>query len=276
MSTSHQERATGQDIVEEITRNLRESLEPLGREALVPSSFQVYLHDADHERLRGVLYKVEEEAQAALDEELARLNRRSVWTRFASLFGWRRGGVRRVKRAGDDWQIRVQEDPNGELKPGMIQVMSALFPSSNDDLAGPKTERIGSEGPFADLEWEENALARITYTDDRGPRMDYMMKDEILIGRSAAGSSADLRLVLSEIFDVSREHVRIRWIGTAGRFEIMDCSTLGTTMNGGLLPPSVPQGTPVQDSALWVPLPAQAEIGLAGAVFLQFEGLGTR
>src|SRR5215467_15886093 len=70
--------ATGRDIIQELIRNLREGLEPLQYSILAPAVFRVYLHADDLARLRGILPRITEEAQRALDSEIAALNKQSL------------------------------------------------------------------------------------------------------------------------------------------------------------------------------------------------------
>src|SRR5689334_1365320 len=70
--------ATGRDIIQELVRNLREGLEPLQYSILPPTVYRVYLHPDDLARLRGILPRITDEAQRALDHEITALNKESL------------------------------------------------------------------------------------------------------------------------------------------------------------------------------------------------------
>jgi len=102
------------------------------------------------------------------------------------------------------------------------------------------------------------ALAHLAWQDDTGKHGFAMTQLEVTVGRSAQGSSADVRL--ATLPDVSRLHLRIRYQPDQRSFSIVDLSSLGTTVNGEPLARGEAR-----------PLPVPAEIGLAGAITLRFE-----
>jgi hypothetical protein len=294
-----EERATARDIILAIAENMKSSLEPLVTKTLAPSLYQVYLHAEDHERLRTIFGEIEAEAKELLDREMTRMNRGAspVVDRILS----RVGRVRKAPGKGEEgtsakptprfvsaegrWFIKFQEDPNGALEPGDIQVVSefAQAPAAGYGAGNPThristTRRLGrmtsqreSSGATlyaADAANAANAaFARIRYKDDSGPKEFWVTKDEIVIGREAPDVWVDLRLETS--LDVSREHARLRRT-ESGIFRIKDLSKLGTTINGVPVPPSG-GGEGGRDLDQWVDLPDRARIGLAGIVFLDFE-----
>src|SRR6202521_6291447 len=86
---------------------MRSSLEPLVTKTIAPSLYQVYLHNADYERLRTLFGELEAEAKELLERELARLNRgaKTPGGRLLSpLRAWRRGrkdkGAAEAEEAG--------------------------------------------------------------------------------------------------------------------------------------------------------------------------------
>ena len=97
-----------------------------------------------------------------------------------------------------------------------------------------------------------------------------MEKPQVVVGRGGPGYWVDLEL--KTVPDVSRDHLRLRYDEPERRFYIKDLSTLGTTVNGAAIPSSIEvrDGEKV-DRNVEVPLPSEAEIGLAGAVFIRFR-----
>jgi len=270
------ERATARDVILAVVENMRSSLEPLVTKTLAPSLYQVYLHAEDHERLRAIFGEIEGEAKALLDRELARMNRGAAPV-VGRLLPRRKGKEKPAPRfvaAEGRWLIRFQEDPNGVLAPGDIQVVSELAqPAAAGYGAGAPTHRISTTRRLgrtvAQTVDPAAAYARIAYKDDSGAKDFWVTKDEIVIGREAPDVWVDLRLETS--LDVSREHARLRRVD-GGAFRIKDLSKLGTTVNGKPLPPSLEgSGDAERDLDRWVDLPDRARIGLAGIVFLDFE-----
>ncbi len=175
------------------------------------------------------------------------------------------------------WFIRFQEDPNGALEPGDVQVVSefaqqaaAGYGSGTPTHRISTTRRLGRSTTRRETADAATAYARIAYKDDSGQRDFWVVKDEIVIGRDAPDVWVDLRLETS--LDVSREHARLRRAPESGAFRIKDLSKLGTTVNGKPLPPSLEgSGEGERDRDCWTDLPDRARIGLAGIVFLDFE-----
>jgi hypothetical protein len=313
-----QERATGRDVILAIAENMRSSLEPLVTKTIAPSLYQVYLHNADYDRLRTLFGELESEAKELLERELTRLNGGAA--RGTPVFGrllaplrpWRRsrkggnqaagaatgsagpgtgvGQTAKTRRpaaprfvsAEGRWFIRFQEDPNGVLEPGDIQVVSefaqqatAGYGSGTPTHRISTTRRLGRSITQRESADPAAAYARITYKDDSGPREFWVVKDEIVIGRDAPDVWVDLRLETS--LDVSREHARLRRLPESGAFRIKDLSKLGTTVNGRSLPSSLEgSGDAEHDLDRWTELPDRARIGLAGIVYLDFERTGER
>ena len=153
--------------------------------------------------------------------------------------------------------MRFQEDPNGTLSPGDVEVVSEFArPPEAAFGAGTKTHRISTtrrlgqmtthredqaatarrEMPSGTVATEPSGHARIVYKDDRGTHTFLVTKDEIVIGRQAPDVWADLSIDTS--LDVSREHARLQRT-PEGVFRIKDLSKLGTTVNGVPLPRSL-------------------------------------
>ena len=288
------DRATGRDVILAIGENMRQSLEPLVTKTIAPSLYQVYLHADDYDHLRTLFGELETEAKRLLDDELGKLNRAAV-PAFSRFLGKKQDGAPQASKyvsAEGRWSIRFQEDPNGTLNPGDVEVVSEFArPPEAGYGAGSKTHRISTTrrlgqmttkrdtteappaaavqgAPTAESATPE-ALARILYQDDRGKHTFLMTKDEIVIGRQAPDVWADLSLDTS--LDVSREHARLQRT-PQGTFRIKDLSKLGTTVNGAPLPRSLEAADGgVRDLDRWADLPDRARIGLAGVVYLDFE-----
>jgi hypothetical protein len=274
-----EERATARDVILAVAENMRSSLEPLVTKTLAPSLYQVYLHADDYERLRTIFGEIEGEAKELLDRELARMNRGAAPVVGRLLRKKGKEEPPRFVPAEGRWSVRFQEDPNGALAPGDVQVVSELAQGPAGGYgAGNPTQRISTtrrlgrtvSQPAAD---GAGAYARIAYKDDSGTKEFWVTKEEIVIGREAPDVWVDLRLDTS--LDVSREHARLRR-EDGGAFRIKDLSKLGTTVNGKPLPSSLEgAGETVRDLDRWVELPDRARIGLAGIVFLDFERTGS-
>ena len=289
------DRATGRDVILAIGENMRQSLEPLVTKTIAPSLYQVYLHADDYDHLRTLFGELEEEAKRLLDGELARLNRASMPAAFSRFLGKKQDGTPeapKVVSAEGRWTIRFQEDPNGVLNSGDVEVVSEFArPPEAGYGAGSKTHRISTTRRLGQMTTKREtteaapgtvplaaatvesatpaAFARILYQDDRGKHTFLMTKDEIVIGRQAPDVWADLSLDTS--LDVSREHARLQRT-PQGAFRIKDLSKLGTTLNGAPLPRSLEAADGgVRDLDRWVDLPDRARIGLAGIVYLDFE-----
>jgi hypothetical protein len=272
------ERATGRDIILAIAENMRESLEPLVTETIAPSLYQVYLHADDFDHLRTLFGKIEAEARKLLDAELERMNKGAV-PAFQRLLRRKEPAApaMRYLSAEGRWYIRFQEDPNGTLGPGDIEVVSefAQIPAAGYG-AGSKTRRISTTRRLGqntvsrrELTDVQPALARLNYEDNRGAQTYLMTKDEIVLGREAPDVWVDLRL--DTLPDVSREHARLQRT-PEGKFRIKDLSKLGTTVDGTQIPRSLETvDGQVRDLDRWFDLPDRARIGLAGVVHLQFE-----
>jgi FHA domain-containing protein len=295
------DRATGRDVILAIGENMRQSLEPLVTKTIAPSLYQVYLHADDYDHLRTLFGELEAEAKRLLDAELGKLNRAAV-PAFSRLLAKKQDGTPQAPKyvsAEGRWSIRFQEDPNGALNPGDVEVVSEFArPPEAGYGAGSKTHRISTTRRLGQMTTKREtaetatpgvatpgaatvpvaaavesatppAFARLLYQDDRGKHTFLVTKDEIVIGRQAPDVWADLSLDTS--LDVSREHARLQRT-PQGAFRIKDLSKLGTTVNGAALPRSLEADDGgVRDLDRWVDLPDRARIGLAGVVYLDFE-----
>ena len=134
--------------------------------------------------------------------------------------------------------------------------------------AAPVAPAVISAPPAA----EEGVFAVIEYDDQGGHKTFRMTKNEIVVGRGGRDYWTDIKL--DTLADVSREHFRLRRDTDSGKFFLKDLSRLGTTINGEAAPSSIDfSGGEKRDLQVEAPVPAQARIGLAGVVFLEFRSL---
>jgi hypothetical protein len=272
--------ATAREIILEIVRNMREGLEPLQYSTLPPSIYQVYLYPDDLERLRGIAPRIVEEARRALDAELESLNRASLGERLKIA----RRDLPKVSAPEGGWQIGIHENTDDGVEPGDIVVNSELaLPAKTEFGAGSMTKRISTrrlestartslQPTVAVAAAEAGAFATVEYEDNGGRKTFSITKNEIVVGRGGRDYWTDIKL--DTLADVSREHFRLRRDAESGKFFLKDLSRLGTTINGEAAPSSIDfSDGEKHDLHVEAPVPAQARIGLAGVVFLEFRSL---
>jgi hypothetical protein len=276
-------RRPARDLIEAVLANMRRNIEPLKYSVLAPSRYVVYLHPSEYARLEGVVPILKRETIRALNEALETLNRRSILDRYAArVFG---NPVPIVQNAGRDWDVEFVPDADGDLAEGDILIDSELLlPESPDLGAGARTRRITTvhSGPSTTSRErlddhvpnppQQEVFARIVYDDNAGHHSHDVVKDSVTIGRGGIAYPVDVRIVSS--VDVSREHARIRRDPQAGRFFLVDLSSLGTTLNGRHVPRGYDdsEGTK-RENGVETPLPEHARIGLADTVYIDFQVL---
>jgi pSer/pThr/pTyr-binding forkhead associated (FHA) protein len=267
---------------------MREGLEPLHFSTLAPAIYHVYLHPSDMDRLRAIAPRIVDEARRALDDAIESLNRASLGERLKIS----RRTEPKIAPPEGGWQIRILENTDDDVAPGDIVIYSELaMPSKPEYGGGAMTKRIatrrmgGSQSsaltyrkeadvpapaPAPAAEPDAGAYAVIEYEDNGGRKTYRMTKDEIVVGRGGRDYWTDLKL--DTLPDVSREHCRLRRDPATGQFFLKDLSRLGTTINGEKAPSSLDAAEGERrDRNVEAPLPAQARIGLAGVVFLDFR-----
>ena len=280
--------ATARDVILEIVRNMKEGLEPLHYSTLPPAIYHVYLHPDDMERLRAIVPRIVDEAKRALDAEVEQMNRASLTERLKLS----RRGEPKISAPEGGWQIRILENTDEEVAPGDVVIYSELaLPAKMELSAGSMTKRIATRklggtqstaqtyepkkpepAPEAPPAAEEGVFAVIEYEDQGGRKTFQMIKNEIVVGRGGRDYWTDIKL--ETLADVSREHFRLRRDADSGKFFLKDLSRLGTTINGEAAPSSIDfSGGEKRDLQVEAPVPAQARIGLAGVVFLDFRSL---
>jgi hypothetical protein len=261
-----QNKATGKDIILALVDNMRESSEPLLYNTLVPSHYDVYLHQDDHDRLSPIFSRIRDEARRALSEEIGRLGRQGF-----SLLPGLKSKKPKHEAAEGDWYLKFHLDEDGELNPGDILIDSRLaLPTPQDYGVGSKTQRtvtVSSGGETKRLKREAAggpagpALARLSYQDKEGtPREFLMSSPEIAVGRGGRAQYCDLELDVPA--DISRQHFYLRHDPATREFFIQDVSKFGTSVNGQPLPPKE-----------WVKIQERATIRLADKAVIQFETL---
>jgi hypothetical protein len=279
--------ATARDIILEILRNMREGLEPLHYTTLPPAVFHVYLHPDDLERLRPIVSRIADEARRALDAEVESMNKASLGERLKLM----KRSEPKIAPPDGGWQIQLLENTDDDTQSGDIVIHSELaLPSKADLGAGAMTKRIatrrmGGNESAATQKYEAAApaapapaattagFATIQYEDNGGRKTFLVTKDQIVVGRGGRDYWTDLKL--DTLPDVSREHVRLRRDPNTGQFFLKDLSRLGTTINGEKVESSIEYAEgEKRDRNVEAPVPAEARIGLAGVVFLDFRSNG--
>ena len=266
-----------------ILEEMRSEIAPLYYTNLVRSVYDVYLNPDDLERLRPVQERIRDEAIRALNDELAKLNRNRRSKIKLPLL--RDDSKKAIYEAMGDWVVEFHENTDDDSKENPLIIHSAFaMPNTADDRAGTLTQRITKRQPDGHLSTTHRAggsetrraggvvFATLDYEDDSGNRSYRMTKEQIKIGRGAADRWVDLKLNAKK--DVSREHAQIRRDSGSGYFLIKDLSTLGTTVNGKRITPSIQnEGGQELDRNVEVRLPDKARIGLADVVFLEFRAV---
>jgi hypothetical protein len=268
---------------------MRRNLETLRYTTIAPSRYTVYLSAAEHARLEGILPRLRAETIRALSEEIARLNRASgLRHRVDRWFGRARPAL---QNADTHWHVDFLPDADGDLQHDQdIIVHSDLILPAEPELGGERTRRITTVHAGATTTSRAQVVAtktsdagaagrgapwpapraRLTYQDARGRHEFTIAHDSITIGRGGASHPVDVRVSGPE--DVSRVHAKIRRDPGTGAFHLVDLSALGTTLDGRHVPRGVDEvdGVRRENGAESV-LPDRARIGLAEAVFLDFE-----
>ena len=278
--------ATAREVILEIVRNMKEGLEPLHYSTLPPAIYHVYLHPDDMERLRAIVPRIVDEARRALDAEVESMNRASLAERLKLA----RRGEPKISAPEGGWQIRILENTDEEVAQGDLVIHSELaLPAKMELSAGSMTKRIATRklggtqstaqtyepkkaepAPAGPPPAEEGVFAVIEYEDQGGRKTFRMNKNEIVVGRGGHDYWTDIKL--DTLADVSREHFRLRRDAASGQFFLKDLSRLGTTINGEAVPSSIDfSDGEKRDLQVETPVPAQARIGLAGVVFLEFR-----
>ena len=274
-----QSRRPARDLIDAILENMRANIEELRYTIVAPSRYAVYLSPAEYDRPEGLVPRLQAEDIRELKEELNRLNRGG---RVRQTFkGWL-GERRPVEIADTHWQVEFLPDLDGDLAHDQdILVQSDLvLPAAPELGGGERTRRVTTVRGVDSRKREDvvtvaattsaATLARLSYTDDRGPHTFDIVQDETSIGRGGSRYPVDVRVATTD--DVSREHARIRRDPSSGSFFLVDLSAHGTTLDGRPVPRGVDdrEGTR-RPNGLEAALGARNRIGLADRVFIEFE-----
>lgn len=279
---------TPEEIINFILEEMEAGMCPSYYSNLVPSVYEVYLYGEDLERLRPLEQRMRAEAVNALGEKLAELNKTAARKPKLALGGPKKR-ARRYETLGE-WSVALYENTDDDARENPL-VIHSTFPlvAQTDDRVGTLTERITkrrSDGQTLTTSTERSGnidtrramgivYASLSYEDDSGAHTYQMTKDLIKIGRGAEDRWVDLKVNSKK--DVSREHLQIRRDPATGQLFIKDLSSLGTTVDGKRVPPSIQQvnGEEV-DRKIEAPLPSKARIGLAGVLFMDFKAIKQR
>lgn len=293
-SSSARTSLTGDDLIHELLRNMEQGLFPVRSTTLVPCLYTIYLHAEDHAMLRPILPHLIAEAKKALDEDIERRQRADRPLALLKKLGISPQVDMQYRRLADDWSVEFLPDLENRLQRSEIEVHSELAPMPRPEYEGSLTRRITlrrSDGqvssesaptragfaddatrPATSPAASATAHAVLRYEEQGEPREYAITKDLVVVGRGGKAYWVDLRLTGTP--DVSREHCRLRRDPATGQFFLKDVSQFGTTVDGARIPRSV-EGSDGQetDRHIEVPLPPAARIGLADALFLDFEVL---
>lgn len=274
------------DLIEAIVQNMRANLEELRYSTIAPSRYTVYLSPSEFERLEGLIPRLRAETIRALNEELARLDRRARPRRtLARIFG----RPRPLEKPDAEWHVEFLPDLDEELEDEQdILVQSELVVPPAPELgAGERTRRVttvhgSTEAPLREERLVRSAtgvvaatvppFAELVYEDQRGPQRHHLVRESTSIGRGGLRFPVDVRVTTSD--EVSREHARIRRDAATGACFLIDLSTHGTTVDGQAVPKGYEDGDGgKRENGIEAALPPRARIGLAGRIFLDFARL---
>lgn len=281
-------RVTPEEIVNFVLEEMEAGMCPTYYSYVVPSVYDVYLYTEDLERLRPLELRMREETATALNEKLSKLNR-AAEPKLKLPLGAKNKRVKRYETLGE-WSIEFHENTDDDASDNPLVIHSS-FPvtAEAEDRVGTLTERVSrrrSDGQTLTTSTQRTGnldtrsaagivYANLAYEDDTGAHTFQMTKDLLKIGRGSADHWVDLKLKAKK--DISREHVQIRRDPSTGQIFIKDLSTLGTTVDGKRLQPSIQRiNGEEMDANVEVPLPSKARIGLAGVLSIDFKAVRQR
>lgn len=140
--------ASGRLIIESIVEAMTGGLEELYTRTIAPELFQVYLHPSDYRRLEGIFRLLQDEAETALDQEVAAINRslerwpQSIVGRLLDRFkpyltqlpGLSRRsltspgrGAQKVVRPRNGWQVTFNRNEDPDTAVGDIVIDAVLM-----------------------------------------------------------------------------------------------------------------------------------------------------
>ncbi|HET9372001.1 MAG TPA: FhaA domain-containing protein [Vicinamibacterales bacterium] len=269
------------DLIEAVVRNMRTNLEQLRYTTIAPSRYTVYVSPGEYARLEGILPRLRAETVRALDDELARQNRRG---RRRGLLGrWRRAAPP-LENADARWHVEFLPDLDGDLQHehDIIVHSELILPPEPELASGARTRRITtvhSGSPPASPDRIDDAparrptvYARLLFEDLKGAHLHEVVRESTTIGRGGTMFPVDVRIAAND--NVSREHARIRLDRATGACFLIDLSTHGTTIDGRAIERGYDlEGGAKRENGAESRLPPRARIGLADTVFVEFEKL---
>jgi hypothetical protein len=271
-------------IIFTLVDQLRTHIVPLTSKALAPTHFVVYLHPDDHLQLAGISAAITDEASRAMDAEIARMSRwsRPLWRRllYRVLRPWAVAPPLPIDGAPTLRHIELLPDPDGDIPRSSCIVRTQLPAPGPTDYAGTATVSVspanrteGATQGRTSPTLSRLVYGRLEYRDDEGQKLFDICDDTTLVGRGGSGCWVHAKIRAG--VEISQEHVRIRRDPQTGQFFIKDLSRNGTTLNGQRIPAGVVYEGDVKreidHSSHEVPLPARAQIGLAGLVTMSFS-----
>jgi hypothetical protein len=280
---------TGVTIWNAMREELLLNMYPLPYTTLPPSIFYVYLHPSDFERIEGIVPRLVAELQRSLTDEVKKINHGRARTGgvLSRLIVQEEASPIEVPSSG--WEVHIYPDRNDALKPGHLGIESMLPLPAPVEFGGPPTTRIVKSvvtetgrssttievgappppQPTADAAADVRERAVLRYEDEQGPHVFSMRKDTLSVGRGGSAVWVDVQVIAPS--KVSREHVRLR-CDRSGRFFAQDVSSWGTSVNGQPLPAAVKGADGVLQPGVEREIPAAAQIQLADALTIHFEG----
>ena len=129
------------DLIEAIVRNMRTNLEALRYTTIAPSRYTVYVSPGEYARLEGILPRLRAETVRALDDELARQNRRGRVRGLLGRFGRK---TPPLENADARWHVEFLPDLDGDLQHehDIIVHSELLLPPEPELASGARTRRI--------------------------------------------------------------------------------------------------------------------------------------
>ena len=119
---------SGRTILKAIREELLLNLYPLPYSTLPVTIYHVYLHPADFRVIEAIVPHIVEQVQRALTEEVADYNAKVTRPRLGALSRLleRSEPLAAIDVPASGWEIHIQPDPDGELQPGQLGIVSTL------------------------------------------------------------------------------------------------------------------------------------------------------
>src|SRR5262245_45435050 len=180
------------DLIDAIVQNMRANLESLRYTTIAPTRYTAYVSPAEYTRLEGILPRLSAETVRALNEELARQNRRG---RLRNAVGqWFGQATPLLDSADARWHVEFLPDLDGELQHEQdIVVHSELVLSGEPDLGtGERTRRVTTvhsdrktttrEQQVKTSSARTSMFGRLVYEDQKGQHQFEIIRESTTIG----------------------------------------------------------------------------------------------